>query len=88
MWAGLEKLAHTFVYDALCLLSGRPEPARLAAIRQPTLVATGGSAAFFDASADVVAKSIPRAERVTLDGQSHMVDATVLAPVLARFFGA
>jgi hypothetical protein len=35
---------------------------------------------------DAIAASIPRAERVTLAGQSHVVDPKALAPVLQRFF--
>jgi hypothetical protein len=31
---------------------------------------------------------VPNAERATLEGQWHMVDAKVLAPVLERFYGA
>jgi hypothetical protein len=33
-----------------------------------------------------VAASIPRAERQTVGGQTHMVDAKALTPVLERFF--
>jgi hypothetical protein len=33
-----------------------------------------------------VAASIPRAERQTVGGQTHMVDVKALAPVLERFF--
>jgi hypothetical protein len=51
------------------------------------LVITGGmGGAFFDQAADALTALIPRTERLALDGASHMVDATVLAPVLDRFF--
>jgi pimeloyl-ACP methyl ester carboxylesterase len=83
-WAGVEALAHTLAYDAA--LYGQPPIARLAAIKQPTLVATGGSVDLFEQAADAIATSIPRAERLTLEGQGHVVDPTALAPVLARFF--
>jgi alpha-beta hydrolase superfamily lysophospholipase len=36
--------------------------------------------------ADAVAASIPRAERQTLEGQSHVVDPKAFTPVLERFF--
>jgi pimeloyl-ACP methyl ester carboxylesterase len=86
MWPGLEALAHTLAYDAACLRDGRP-PARFARIAQPVLVITGGmGGAFFDQAADALTALIPRTERLALDGASHMVDATVLAPVLDRFF--
>jgi pimeloyl-ACP methyl ester carboxylesterase len=97
VWPGLEALAHTLVYDAICLNDGRPPTDRLARITQPTLLATGGASAdsfvagggdFFDAAADAIAASLPKAERQVIAGQSHMVDPKALAPVLARFFGA
>jgi pimeloyl-ACP methyl ester carboxylesterase len=70
--------------------------ARLATIKQPTLVATGEAgldlhtrglpSSFFERAADVIAASIPHAERQTLEGQTHVADPEVLAPVLERFF--
>ena len=84
-WPGLEALAHTLAYDAACLGDGPPPTDRLATITQRTLVATGGGAALFKASADAIAASIPHAERLTLEGQGHVVDPGVLAPVLVRF---
>ena len=95
VWTSLEALAHTLVYGAACLGDGRPPTVRLAKITQPTLVLTGTkldphmgglSSEVFDQAADAIAASIPRAERQTVDGQTHMVDAKVLAPVLERFF--
>jgi pimeloyl-ACP methyl ester carboxylesterase len=95
-WAGCEAIAPTLAYDAACLGDGRPPIARLARITQPTLVATGGSSpdsfvagggSFFDAAADAIAASIPQAQRRIVAGQTHMVDAKVLAPILAEFFG-
>jgi pimeloyl-ACP methyl ester carboxylesterase len=97
IWPSLEALAHTLVYDAACLGDGRPPTDRLARITQPTLVATGGASAdsfvagggdFFDAAADAIAASVPKAERQVIAGQTHMVDPKALAPVLAEFFGA
>jgi hypothetical protein len=85
-WPGLEAVAHTLAYDAACLGDGRPPTARLAAIRQPTLVATGGGEDLFEQAADVLAASLPHAERLRLAGQSHVVDPKALAPVLERFF--
>jgi pimeloyl-ACP methyl ester carboxylesterase len=98
-WAGAEALAHTLAYDAACIGEGPPPTERLATIRQPTLVATGDVAPdpdymgatpldFFGRAADAIVAAIPNAERVTLEGQWHMVDAKVLAPVLERFFAA
>jgi pimeloyl-ACP methyl ester carboxylesterase len=86
MWPGLEAIAHTLAYDAACLGDGHPPTARLAQIRQPTLVSTGGSAAFFEQSADALAARLPHAERLTIEGQSHVADPKAVAPVLERFF--
>jgi hypothetical protein len=36
-------------------------------------------------TADAVAASLPRAERLTLEGQSHVADPKVVAQVLGRF---
>jgi pimeloyl-ACP methyl ester carboxylesterase len=94
-WPGLEAIAHTLAYDAACMGDNRPPTARLAGITRPTLVATGGASpdsflggggAFFDRAADAIAASIPHAERRVIEGQTHMVDPKVLAPVLERFF--
>jgi pimeloyl-ACP methyl ester carboxylesterase len=98
-WAGAEALAHTLAYDAACIGDGPPPAERLATITQPTLVATGDVAPdpnymgevpvdFFGRAADEIVAAVPNAERATLEGQWHMVDAKVLAPVLERFYGA
>jgi pimeloyl-ACP methyl ester carboxylesterase len=83
-WPGLEGLAHTLAYDAA--LYGPPPIVRLATITQPTLVATGGGADLFEEAADTIAASMAHGERLTLEGQTHVVDPKVLAPVLERFF--
>ena len=88
LWPGLEAIAHTLAYDAACLGDGPPPTARLATIARPVLVLTGGLAPdFFDAAADALAASLPRAERAVVEGQSHVADPQAIAPVLARFFG-
>jgi pimeloyl-ACP methyl ester carboxylesterase len=94
MWADLETIAHTLAYDAACLGSGQPPTARLATITRPTLVATGGvrepGAASWvlalDPAADAIAASIPGAERLTLQGQTHLADPKAVAEMLGRFF--
>jgi pimeloyl-ACP methyl ester carboxylesterase len=87
MWPSLEAIAHTLAYDAACLGDGRPPVARLAGITQPVLVATGGGDDFFERAADAIASSLPRAERLTLEGQSHVADPKAVSLVLQRFFG-
>jgi pimeloyl-ACP methyl ester carboxylesterase len=85
-WPGLEALAHTLAYDAACLGDGRPPTSRLREITQPTLVATGGGAEFFEEAADAIAASIPDAERLTLEGQGHVAAPIVVSKTLERFF--
>jgi pimeloyl-ACP methyl ester carboxylesterase len=95
IWPACEAIAHTRVYGAACLGDGQPPGARLARITQPTLVLTGTNLDphmarlrpdVFIEAADVIAASIPHAQRQTLHGQTHMVDAHVLAAALMPFF--
>ena len=95
MWPGLEAIAHTLPYDAACMGDSRPPTDRLARITRPTLVATGGASPdsfvggggdFFAQAADAIAASIPGAQRLTVEGQTHQVDPRVMATVLERFF--
>jgi pimeloyl-ACP methyl ester carboxylesterase len=86
MWPGLESIAHTLAYDVACLGDGPPPAARLSSITRPALVATGGGDDGFERAADAVSASLPYAERLTLEGQSHVVDPKALGPVLERFF--
>lgn len=84
-WAGLEALAPTLAYDAA--LYGPPPAARLAAVAQPTLVATGGRDEFFGYAADAVAALLSNGVRATFAGQGHVADPAAVAPALAGFFG-
>lgn len=97
VWPGCETIAPTLAYDAAFLGDGHPPSDRFARIRQPVLVATGGASpdsfvggggSYFDAAADALVACLPQAERQTIEGQAHEVDAKVLAPVLERFFRA
>jgi alpha-beta hydrolase superfamily lysophospholipase len=99
-WPPLEAIAHTLAYDAACMADYRLPMTRLVRIEQPVLALAGGTRPdsqtgmgelppdFFDQAADAIAASVPRAERLTLEGAGHMVDAKALAPVLERYFGA
>jgi hypothetical protein len=51
-------------------------------------VLTGGGDDFFERAADAIAAALPRAERHTLEDQSHVADPKAVAPVLERFFDA
>ena len=88
-WAGMEAVAPTLAYDHAGILGpDRTIPAeRAARIRVPALVMSGGSgAAFMRQTAETLSKTIPGAELLTLDGQSHDVQPEALAPVLVEFF--
>jgi hypothetical protein len=68
-------------------LYGPPPTDRLATIRQPTLVATGGSNDYFEqAAADAVTARLPARVREAINGQGPRGDPQVMAAVLARFF--
>jgi hypothetical protein len=52
-----------------------------------TLVLDGGaSPAWMHRAAQAVADALPLGQRRTLEGQTHLVDPEVLAPVLLDFF--
>ena len=82
----LQAVAHTLPYDTE-LLSGFEVPARFASITTPTLV-MGGSKykANMKKAVHDVAGIVPDAKLVILEGQTHQVSPTVLAPVLKEFF--
>jgi pimeloyl-ACP methyl ester carboxylesterase len=95
-WPALERLAPTLAYDAACMGEGSPPTDRLARISQPTLVAAGSGGAgsqaglpagFMDRAADAIVDVLPNAERQTIEGAGHMVEANLVAPVLLDFFG-
>jgi hypothetical protein len=53
----------------------------------PVLTAVGGkSPAWWQKAMKELAGVLPNAQHVTLLGQSHMVKASVLSPVLTEFF--
>jgi hypothetical protein len=92
-WPMLESVAPTLAYDAAAIGDYRTIPReRAAKVTARTLVMDGGASLqympFMRASADALATAIPHAERRTLEGQGHDVDAKVLAPVLIEFFGS
>ncbi|GLZ79673.1 alpha/beta hydrolase [Actinorhabdospora filicis] len=91
-WPGMAAVAHTLAYDGRVMgetMSGRPLPAEWADITVPALVIDGGASdPYVRSGADALGALLPNASRVTLDGQTHMVDPAVLAPVLLDFFAA
>jgi len=92
-WSKLEAVAHTLPYDISIVgdyQQGRPLPAdRWASLRASALVLDGGkSPAWMRTATASLASVLPGARYVTLAGQTHMVKAKALAPVLTEFFAA
>lgn len=86
-WGGMKKIDFTLAYDYAVLGDGTVPEATASAIAMPTLVLDGEKTMeFLHATADQVAKLIPRAERRTLPGQTHQASPDVAAPVLTEFF--
>ncbi len=86
-WGKLKRVAHTLPYDGEIMGDtqlGRPLPAaRWPGTKVKTLVIVGGkSPAFFHSGTRMLADLLPDAEHRVLAGQTHMVKAKVLAPVL------
>jgi pimeloyl-ACP methyl ester carboxylesterase len=92
-WSKLKGVAHTLPYD-LTIVSdnqrGRPLPlTRWTSAKVPTLVVAGGKSPVWMRNAmQALARVLPSATHRTLEGQTHMVNAKALAPVLAEFFGS
>ena len=89
-WPALEAVAHTLPYDIRVMagnLSGKPLQAdRWASVTIPTLVIDGGaSPPWLGNAAQGLVDVLPEARRRTIEGQTHDVDPTLLAPVLEEF---
>lgn len=90
-WSKLKAVAHTLPYDLAFVADKQhgdayPQDA-WAGVRIPALAIDGGkSPAWMRASISALAQRLPNAEYVTLPGQTHIVKAEALAPVLKEFF--
>jgi pimeloyl-ACP methyl ester carboxylesterase len=82
----MEAVAHALVYDAMVVGDFSLPTGRLATVKAPTLVVDGGQTPWLTTAADAVASALPDAQRRSLQGQPHNVDAAAIAPVLADFF--
>lgn len=92
-WSKLKSVAHTLPYDRACLeggLHGRPLPAdRYLGVTAPTLAMAGGkSDEWFRDAMRQVTDRLPVGEYRTIDGQSHLLKAKAIAPVLKEYFAA
>ncbi len=89
-WPKLKRLAHTVPYDLTHLgtdASGKAlDPYRWGGVQVPVLVIDGGkSPASMRTAMAELAQVLPLGQYETLPGQTHIVKAAVLAPVIARF---
>lgn len=89
VWKKLKRVAHTLPNDLVLLeglRQGRPLPQSRWTLSVPTLVASGGkSPEYLRNSARAMAAVLPNATYRTLPGQTHLVKAGALAPVLREF---
>jgi len=93
VWSKLKNVAPTLRYDFAFMADlqrGRPLPsARWSAATLPTLVADGGkSPAWMRNGCRTLSEVLPNATYRTVPGQTHLVKAKALAPVLREFFTA
>ncbi|WP_416979539.1 alpha/beta fold hydrolase [Streptomyces sp. T028] len=87
MWDGMEAIAPTLAYDDAVMAGGLVPRELLAAVGVPVLAVAGGdSPAWMREATRAVAEAAPRGTYELLEGQTHMVDPNVLAPVLEDFF--
>jgi pimeloyl-ACP methyl ester carboxylesterase len=91
VWNQISAVAHTLPHDGAIVREfqrGEPLPARAwSNVAIPTLVLDGGkSPLWMRNGARALASVLSQAQPATLEGQTHDVDAKVLAPVLSEFF--
>lgn len=88
-WENVKKIDFTLAYDYEVLGTGAIPEDTARAIRVPTLVMDGEKTMpFMHPTADRLAALIPGAQRKTLAGQTHQVDADATVPELTAFFAA
>src|SRR5262249_49407872 len=90
-WKKLKAVAPTLVHDISMVeryQRGQALPADYwSSVHQPTLVMDGGkSPAWMRNAQRALASAVPGATSRTLEGQTHMVNAKVLAPAVLEFF--
>jgi pimeloyl-ACP methyl ester carboxylesterase len=86
-WKKLTAVAHTLPYDTAIMGNFTVPTERIAKIKNRTLIAGGGkSPAPLHNAVQSVADALPNKELRWLEGQTHNVNAQVLASVLIEFF--
>jgi pimeloyl-ACP methyl ester carboxylesterase len=96
-WPLMEAVAPTLVYDATVMF-GRdftPQKELLEQIAVPVLALSGDvdmlpgvDTSFMAKAAQAIAKMVPHGKYQLLKGQTHDVDAEVIAPVLSQFYSS
>ncbi|MFH8241557.1 alpha/beta fold hydrolase [Streptomyces sp. G6] len=88
MWAGMESVAPSLAYDDAAMGDSRVPRAAIASIGAPVLALAGGASdAWWHDAARAVAEAAADGTYGTVEGQTHMVEPGMLAPVLTEFFG-
>lgn len=86
-WPALEALAHTLSYDARLAQDPAAVLAQARLVKQPALVIDGErSPAWMRAGVAKLASAVPAARHASMAGQTHDVDAKLLAPLLLDYF--
>jgi len=88
-WPAMEAASPTLAYDHTAILGDEAAVPRDIAVRVtiPTLVMAGGASfPFMRTTAETLRSILPHARLQILEGQTHEVSPTALAPVLREFF--
>ncbi len=90
MWPMWEAVAPTLAYDATVLGEDASVPTeRAVSVAVPALIMDGSASyPFMHITATALANAIPNAQLRTLEGQTHEVAVSALAPVLEEFFNS
>jgi pimeloyl-ACP methyl ester carboxylesterase len=91
-WKQLKAMAPTLPYDARVVggnVAGKPlDTSQWAGIEVPVLTVYGGkSPAWMRTAVQAVADAVPGANCRKVPGQTHIIKAVAIAPVIAEFFG-
>jgi pimeloyl-ACP methyl ester carboxylesterase len=87
MWAGMEALAPTLLYDAIVMGDSTMPTNLVASVKAPTLVLDGSETGTWAAeSARALRGGLPNPQCHTFEGQNHAIAWDVLSPVLKQFF--
>jgi len=85
-WPAMVAMAPTVEYDLTIVGDGRVPSEVLSTIAVPTLVIDGGDSPPWAARAsEGVLAAVTDSRRLTMAGQDHGVDQTVLAPIIEQF---